>query len=640
MQTKRLIKPPRQGAERGSALLAGLVVLALLLLLALGLALVADEEARTARNYLRGEQASWAALGCLRCVRQWLENPDPAAGFVVPLPAEVNRTLRRVDPAGTGASTLWSSAPPPWNVIYRAGANDLFERPYRGSPALSFAGDSSGPDVSISRSGSAAEIGFLDRLGDTLFAAIPGRPERVRLMSITLQGPPVDRSVSPARRLGIATILVTVSIQAPGPGGVMREAAARSARGVLGELPYRDAAGGLLAAGNIDGSSGLDVRWGTLAARGGVTPPLPDAASWPSAWPRDAAGRVLVSDADGDGVADDRDADGTADFTEWLSEPGAAIEDPWFFVSAGSAVAGAPVPAGPDDRPWPFDPAVLPSSPALPWSGAGDRSDILQAAAVDPVPGIAWALWKSAARSGARGHRYYAFDPASGQWRRDGTGPPETPDAATRAGTGLWFFDTTDGNSPTDTDSDGTPDNLGPACLLGAGWNARGVLVLAAASLLCDAVGPGPASSLTLPGEPCTDRDGDRVCGAAEPFLRLTPPIDPLASGATFVPVGEGNPAMGPARASTLFAWSAPIAFEGLLLQAGDLMTGGDATIFGGVVLGGSVIVPAPGPAGVLQVLHDARLDAGLAPAPSTGAPRTFFGTLQREPGTQSSVAP
>jgi len=624
----------------GAALVLAVVFSSLLLVLGLLFVLAAEDEGRMARNQVRGTQALYAAEAAARCVRDWLERPDPASGFLVPSVSQVNRSLRRVDPEGDGSTVLWSAAAAPWNVTYRHGRDDLFDRPYQGSPALSFEGTEDGPDIRISRDGSAGERACLEAMSDALLPGFPSDRERARVARIDVFSPPVHSIAGQRTRFGLATVQVTVLLVRDTPAGE-KDVASRTVRFVVAALPYRGLRGPLAAVGDIDLRSGLEAKWGPVTAGGSILLPATDSPAVPSGWPRREGFRQLVPDADSDGTDEDTDADGTRDWDEWWTDPDDTLDDPWFAAFARGTLDPAPPPPQTDDQPWPFDPAAVPTGPSGLWRPDTDRSTLLQSASGPLIPDPGYALWKMAAQEGGAARAYYAFDPAAGAWRQAGTGPPVTVDEATRGRAGLFFFDTLDGQAPLDTNGDGTADNLAPDVVLGPGWWASGTLFVGAAALRLTGIsGAGLTRVIHLPGEPCADRDGDGACGPAEPFLRLAYPVDPLAPGASFGRVALLQPAPGAERLERGPPFPAPLAFEGLLLVAGDVRPGGDAIFQGAVVAGGSFRPGASPPVGVLTVLADPLLETGEAPAAESGAPRTVMLSWETEMRTSPMPAP
>src|SRR5262245_49664416 len=154
--------------ERGSALVIALLIMVIMTLLGLAFVLVGDTEARIARNQRDVAQAQFVAEGGVRIVRAWFEDPTVTA-YLLPTTAQMDRTQRWVDDNNDGTYTVYTSAPSPWNVVYRNGTNDPFEKPYRGTPASTLLGTEDHPDISISLSGSVAEKNYLNTLNSTLF---------------------------------------------------------------------------------------------------------------------------------------------------------------------------------------------------------------------------------------------------------------------------------------------------------------------------------------------------------------------------------------------------------------------------------------------------------------------------------------
>ena len=90
---------------------------------------------RIARNQRESTQALFAAEGGVRIVKKWFDTPSGSAAYLVPTTSQMDRNHRFVDDDYDGTYGPYVSAIPPFNVIYRQGTNDPFERPYRGTPA-------------------------------------------------------------------------------------------------------------------------------------------------------------------------------------------------------------------------------------------------------------------------------------------------------------------------------------------------------------------------------------------------------------------------------------------------------------------------------------------------------------------------
>jgi len=208
--------------ERASALLAVVVTVVILTALGLGVATLGALETDTARAGLASRQAAWAAETGLRAVKTWFDAPAGSAGaWMIPAAADVDRTRRRVDPEGDGTAVLYASAAAPWNVVYRQGRDDLFERPYRGGPALSLEGDAKGPDVLlVDDPASPASRAFLAALSSALFSGSLAPNLGVRITKIAIYGPPrILGGIGGPIRLGIATLEATASVSRLSPSG-------------------------------------------------------------------------------------------------------------------------------------------------------------------------------------------------------------------------------------------------------------------------------------------------------------------------------------------------------------------------------------------------------------------------------------
>src|SRR5262249_51200755 len=152
-------------------------------------ALMADVEGKISVNDRQAAQALYVAEGGTWLVRNWFEDPT-GTGYLVPTTSQVNRTARWVDDDYDGTYEAYTAVSAPWNVTYRQGTNDLFQKPYRGTPSLALVGNEAHPDVLISASGSANEQAFLGTVNDTLFPNFPSVKQRALITEIRVFGPP------------------------------------------------------------------------------------------------------------------------------------------------------------------------------------------------------------------------------------------------------------------------------------------------------------------------------------------------------------------------------------------------------------------------------------------------------------------
>lgn len=607
---------------KGAALIVAIVLIALLTALGLGALALGRLETGSASGGIGAQQASAAADGVLRVVKRWFDAPagSPNA-WMVPAADQVDRSLRRVDPDGDGTSQAFAGATAPWNVIYRQDHNDLFERPYRGDPELAFEGDAAGPDLLLARDSTSARVrSFLLDLASALFPDSPAPNTKLVIARIAIYGaPPIGRGAG-RPRAGIAAIDLTVELWQGSDGAGALMASARTS-GVLEEIPY--AMAGPITAGTIGDGSGLDARWGTIRVASeaflGADPATCSTGGWP--WRNEE--RRLSADADGDGTADDGDGDGTADLAEWLGLPDATLGDPWFRLIAGGGLAGAPSSA---PQPYPFDPAGIPGAVATDL----DRSGLFQR-----IPGAVRAgfttrleAFRAALRSGGPGlHRFrYVAGTDPPLYQEEGTGPAISFADATRARTGLFLFDTTDGGPLRDANADGSWDNLTPPLVVEdpAWWSAGTIVALTTLVHLGESQRQGSALA-GPPDDPFDDVDEDGSWNGAEPCLQLGYPPDPLAPAAEFTRLAIVTPGVGAScRAGPAYV-PTPVTFAGTLMTPGSVLLGPGVRLFGAIDLQGALDAPAVSGARTVQVLFDRRLGAHAWPPPESPLPRTYF---------------
>lgn len=609
-----------RGGDRGSVLIVVVVATAALAMLGIGVLSIGALETSASRSGLDARRAALAAEAGLALVKKWFDAPVGSAGaWLVPLPSEVDRSLRRVDPDGDGTFESYAAVPSPWNVVYRQGADDLFDRPYRGGPSLAFEADARGPDILISDdSGSAPVRDFISRVSLELFGS--GSHTALRLRRIAVYAPPTTRNGALRIRYGIASIDVTAIVVRRMAHGDETVASAR-ATGVLQAVPY-GAPGPLTARASIAGHGGLDLRWGSVAAALGIDLGADPSAATVGGWPWVGPGRRLTADSDVDGSPDDGDLDGALDLDEWLSLPDASLSDPWYSLTAGGALAGsAPGP----QQPFPFDAGAIPGV----YATDDDRSGLFQrvAGAASYAPDAAL-FREAAARGGPSGHLFRYVAGTSPPLFREGSENPVDFESATGGRDGLFYFDTTDGLPPRDADGDGSSDNLTPPIVVSSpDWHASGCLFLNAESFSIMASARAGSAEIAPPGEPFDDVDRDGTCGPQEPFLGLDYPPDPLAGGAAFVRRGVYPCGGAVARRSDGPATSTSVSFSGVLLTTGRYEPAAGARIFGAVAAAGDVGVdPLVGPLDPpFQILYDARLATDGWPGASSPLPRTAW---------------
>jgi hypothetical protein len=361
----------------------------------------------------------------------------------------MNRTLRWVDDNNDGTYGAYSSATSPYNVVYRNGTDDPFERPYRGSPALSFMGTEDHPDVSISSSGTVAEKNYLSTLNSTLYTQFPAPLQQGKITEILVYGPPMIRISGTLSRYGIATIKVTAKVYEQVGGAAERAIATRTVKAVLSEVTYPgsgpiQSCADYSAIGNFAPHWGLVTSVGTLDLNNNMDTKVDSGIPWYN------RNRIIARDMNLDGTVqtststatpDDQDHDGTADFDAWALGP--AVEDPWLrFWSEGTILQnGAGLTPGcstADCQPKPWF-----QSPSTFGTGSNDHSNLFANVSTGLCPEYDYATFKALAQQGGNNVYYYSSDGAgTGTFKLNGSGSSVTMPSATDNNIGFFFFDT------------------------------------------------------------------------------------------------------------------------------------------------------------------------------------------------------
>lgn len=625
-------------SQRGSALAVAIFMVAILSLMGLAFILLGDSENLISVSDRNRMQANYVAEGVARLVKGWFDDPSTVTGYLVPVPLETDRSLRWVDPDGDGTYQDYTSASAPWNVVYRSGTDDLFEKPYRGSPALSLEGTRDHPDLRISASGSTAERSFLTTITDTLFPDYPSPDLRARVNQIDVFAPPVLQVAGQRVRYGIATIRIEVGIVAAARSAFPRQVAERVVEVVLNEAPYAGPKGPLTSCRSLVANGDFNIHWGDVAVSNdadlspGIDVKLNSGTPWfsiDSHW---------QPDNNGDGTADDIDTDGTPDFLEWMNDPDNSIEDPWLRFVIGGVFDGAPsgIGYGLDDgttnnQPWNFSPGWTTTVTTDPDK---EHSNFFLHSDRDLCTVMDYDLWKGVALAGGRNVHYYAWDAAAGLFREGGSGTTVTFESATNGGTGYFFFDTTDGLAPHDDDSDGFADNLTPDVTVNGGWWTGGFIYLNAGHFTSNGLGNVPARAMRAPGEPWMDANGNGTLDSNEWFMDLGYPASYVGPGRDFNKLRWTTPATAPAGVvrDTL----GPVSMEkihlfGVLYTSGQWNSKGNGIYYGAVVAAEGVAEDTSAAAGTPEIFFDERLITGGWPPPELHLPRTIFTSWQTD---------
>jgi hypothetical protein len=593
--------------ERGSAIVLAMLVSVILTLLGISFLLMSETESRIAENEKLAAQALYAADAATRVVKHWFDRPGVPGPIPFPDIADVRRDLRVIDEDGAGPIAPHTAAS---GEAYKDsvdldadGADDLFDRPYRGSVQDALLGTADGPDMRIE------DATFLNELSDDLFADYPAGAAglRARVARIDVYGPPTIETDGGWARFGIGTVRVLVRIVDDGNIVAEREVAA-----VLNEVPYRGSYGPLHSCGGLSYQTGgveLPLHWGPVTAVGTVVVSS-DLGDYPQGPPRSTSGFPQ------------RDPLWGPIFNAPLSAytgllpPGTDLGDPWFRLLTAESIGGLPAGGQPEPSSW------------LEWDGTGappgapdpdpfvDHSNLAQGQYIE-CPEYDYDTWRMIATSGGADVRYFAWD-RDDLFREDGRGPSRSFRDITDTAEGLFFFDTRDGLPPA---ADGS--NLTPAiALTGGTWSFRGMLYLNAAGFQTDGVS-GVTSDLVAPGEPFEDLDQDgRFDAGDESWIDLAYPNTLAGSFAAGGPVGRQE-------ASTEVILDS-VSVSGILYTNGTFEATGTGRYYGTVVARGGV-VQTTGASGVPEIYWDASIAAEW-PGPGVRLPRVVLTSWTTDP--------
>jgi len=611
-----------------------LLVMVIMTLLGLAFVLVGDTEARIARNQRDIAQAQFVAEGGVRTVRNWFENPAGTTSYLVPTTSQMDRTKRWVDDNNDGVYTAYASASSGWNVVYRNGTNDPFERPYRGSPALAFLGTEDHPDVSISSTGSVAEKNFLTSLNSTLFSAFPTPIQQGKITEILVYGPPMLQIGGVLTRYGIATVKVTAKVYEQVGGAAERAIATRTVKAVLNQAPY-PGSGPIQSCNELSARGNFAPHWGLVTSVGQMDLNSNLNLKVDSGIPWYVPTRIIQPDEDGDGTAgasavspftvDDQNHDGTNDFNAWMST---SVEDPWvrfwsqsFVLSNGGAIF--PGCSTPDCQPDPWYDGTSTFG-----NGTTDHSNLVQNVSQNLCPDYDYAIFKAMSQNGNHNCYYYASDGAgTSTFKLNGSGTSVDMETATDGKTGLFFFDTATNSTPVDADSNGTFDNLtGDVTITGGGYSSGGLIFLNA-NFSTSGSGSVPATrQLVAPAEPYIDTNGNGVYDSTEYFVDLN---YPGSAGGTYSINGMRRVADGFTRqdpaidAGTAGKWDADINMYGILYINGAYDAQGNWIYFGSIVTKSGMY--GNGGSGTPNIYFDERLVKGTWPPSELGLPKTII---------------
>ena len=582
--------------QRGSALVIAILIAVILTLLGVSFLMMAETENRIASNERHAAQALYAAEAGARAVRSWFDRPETGLGF--PPLAVVDRSLRRIDEdgAGPGVEQAATQGDPNW-PWYKDGVDldldgfeDLFDRPYRDGREHMLLGTEDGPDLRIDPEFSSAAEDYLEQLSEALFQDSIDSGLVARISRVDVYGPPYLERNGTWTRYGMGRVRVTAEIH---PVEFPERTLARETLdAVLNEVPYRRPFGPLHSCGDLTFEPELTVHWGAVTAQGNATLPA-SLADIPLGLPHSLPGNPRVGPLWDDGWQED-----FALYQGVLGDPlyDSNVEDPWLRVLIGGAISGI---SGTQPYASPWEVWI----DGDPTPDCCDHSNLFQGMAFVGCPVYDYDTWKMIAESDGSGVHLYIWD-GGDSFRENGTGPARTFAEITDDREGIFFFDTRDGQPPTDGDDNGTYDNLTPAISVTGIWAFKGMIYLNAESLQINAAPratiAGETVTLRPPGEPCRDADADGEHDPGEAWLDLD---YPTGLGDLFEVVDEVTPlwdADGPPITAASSMW-------GILFTNGVYEATGQARHYGSV-LARTGIVQNSGTAGTPDFYWDARI--------------------------------
>ncbi len=509
--------------ERGSAMVIAVLVIVILTLLGISYLLMAETENRIAENEKLSMQALYFGEAAARQVKRWFDRPPTAAtageNLINPTTAVMDRTLRQIDTDGEGPTTPVAANGSATYPYYKQTSNLIFEKPYRGTNEDTLLGTEAGPDIRID-DGVSAQKTFLDSLSADLLQNFPmtGAGVKARVSRIDIYEPPYLNIGGSWTRYGMGTVKVIARVYKVA-GGTEQVLAERQIKAVLNETPYPSPFGPLHSCNLLQTQGDFTVHWGATTAVNTANL-VNNHKKIAGSIPRD----VPVSQRLDQLMYWNNDAMFAAYKAQ--VEAGLPIEDPWFRFLGGQTVNITSSCTGATTNqqcPFTWDGVSALGDHQQPYHNGGtdsDHSNVFQNMPIVTCPDFDYDTWKAIATSGGSDVHYYTWDNGS-SFKENGLGTALTFDVLTDNQTGLFFFDTQDGNPPTDTNGDGEFDNLTPAIRLSGGtYGVRGFVYLNAVNFQSKGV-TGRTATYTFPGEPFQDKNQNGVWDSGENWINL-----------------------------------------------------------------------------------------------------------------------
>jgi len=548
----------RRRDDRGSALIISMMIMVILTMLGITFAVLATQEERISINARDHEQVLYAGESACEIVRAWFQ--DPAANDFKPADDEMNYSLRKgtvfkEDWKNDDERALMESSPATTDPevdgsignVYIGGnlngsGSARFDKPYRGSNGNTFWGRQQTPDVVLCGDATldidgfggadctATMKGYMDKLNRAISMTAnlrtAGHNSRdfgtVEIEQIRIYRPPLDFTL--LSRYGVATVEATAVKRVRNT-----IVARRTVRQVLQEIPFPGPSGAIETEGVISESGSGEVHWGQVVSStsnadinldlgGANSPEAPAARSAPTRW----GYHVSINPAayDGRGICPGcsflTEASGSSFRFGNGAEP-PAIGDPWLLFKARRSIIknGA---VGVGAQPWPWDN----SGASIATNGGGNHFDkdvvtnqshFFQRQLVR-FPPIDYDTWKAIAQSGLDEMYYFQNSGGGSNYRLRGQGTPAAWTTWLNSlKTGVFFFDTVDGERPNHAGVGGVSTNLPTVHDWQSNTYVEGFIYLNAAALNSNGAGSVDPINAQMPGEPFLDdgidlRDG------------------------------------------------------------------------------------------------------------------------------------
>jgi hypothetical protein len=280
-QMKRLfLSTKKRFQQRGSALLASLMVIVGLSLLGLAFVAISETESAISINERNHSQTVALAEAAARVCVQWFQNPQQMrslgllplnnTGGATPGPMTVLKTQRVV-----GGTPIGSN-----NGYYKGSASELLcDLPFGPLPNDEFFGPEDSADLIINGSTPEGQT-FLNTFNDGVFGLEPANASRaageiteIRIYAPPIAGPTLTPAAPPhfyvgGTRYGVATIMARAEkFDRPRTQTGRRSLARAECRIVVSQFPLPAPGGPLQSATDLGTNGNFNVHWGLVSAQ-------------------------------------------------------------------------------------------------------------------------------------------------------------------------------------------------------------------------------------------------------------------------------------------------------------------------------------------------------------------------------------